>query len=115
MSISYNGYNSSTLTFEADDELTVGAPVTVDTDGKAVTAAQGEYFIGICTAIRGGWASVQTDGYVEAEYTGDAPSYGIYPIIAGANGKVAAGNDTSLIPYKILKIDETNKIVGFIL
>lgn len=115
MSISYNGYNSSTLTFEAGSGLTAGAPVTLNSDGQAVCASADDYFIGVCTAVREGWASVQTDGYVEVKYSGTAPSKGVGALVTGANKTVAKGGEGDVALYKILNVDTTNSIVGFIL
>ena len=115
MSISFKGYNTSTLTFEAGENIAVGAPVVLDENGKADLVAEDDNFIGVCTAVKGSWASVQTDGYVEAEYSGDAPDLGYVILLAGDDGTIAAGGEDGVIYYKVLKVDTTNKIVGFIL
>ena len=114
MSISFKGYNTSTLTFPAASSLAAGMPVTVNSDGAAAPASAEQDFIGICTAIREGWASVQTDGYVESVYSGDAPTLGMCALTTASGNKIAAADEGG-IPYKVLSVDTVNKTVGFIL
>ena len=114
MSISYKGYKSNNITIEAGEGLKVGAPVGFDANGKAICASADAMFVGVCTAIRGVWASVQTDGYVELEYSGTAPSLGITALVAGSNSKVKADAESTYF-YKVLTVDTTAKTVGFIL
>ncbi|MBR0412102.1 MAG: hypothetical protein IJI47_00850 [Eubacterium sp.] len=115
MSISFKGYENKTITFEAAEGLTAGAPVTVDANGKAANASADGYFVGVCTAIRNGWASVQTEGYVEVPYTGTAPSHGLVSLVAAGESKVKAGGDGDIALYKVIKVDTENTTVGFIL
>jgi hypothetical protein len=115
MSISYKGYKENTLTLEQGADLTVGAPVTVNANGAAVPASTGAAFIGVCTAIRNGFASIQTDGYTELEYTGTAPSTGLATLVAAGSNKVKAGGDNDIALYKVVKLDTVNSIVGIIL
>ncbi len=115
MSISYRGYEANTITFEAGEGLAIGMPVTVGATGAAVPADEDDYFIGICTAIRNEWASVQTSGYTEVAYSGDAPSLGLSALTADGEGAVKAGEEGSLALYKVLKTDTAAGTVGFIL
>lgn len=115
MSISLKGYENKTITIEAGSSLTVGSPVELDSDGKAVDASSGDYFIGVCTAIRNGWASVQLDGYVEVKYNGTAPGYGLVKLVANGSSKVKAGGADDIALYKVVKVDTANTTVGFIL
>ena len=115
MSISFKGYKSDSLTFEAGEGLKAGMPVKLDQNGKAVVAANDDFFIGICTAIRDNWASVQTDGYAELEYTGSMPAYGFVHISAAGSGKVKV-NESADTPYlKVIYLDTNSHTVGFIL
>lgn len=115
MSVSFKGFKNKVLTFENGGAI-VGYPVTLNSDGKAGNAATGSEFIGICTTSDGDYVSVQTDGYVEAEYTGSAPSYGISGFTAASSGKIMmADPKVNAKAYLVVKIDTANRIVGFIL
>lgn len=115
MNISFKGYKNNTLTVEADGSLTVGVPVTLSAEGKAIAAGENKDFIGVCTAIRNGWASVQTDGYIELKYTGTAPKCGIEKLSAAGSGKVKVTTGDAYAYYKVLSVDSDETTVGFIL
>ena len=115
MSISYKGYKNETITFEAGENLTVGSPVTVNQNNQAVNASTDSYFVGVCTAIRNGWASVQTDGYIEVKYNGTAPDCGLTKLVCAGEGMVKAGGANNYALYKVIKVDTANTTVGFIL
>ncbi|MBQ9517418.1 MAG: hypothetical protein IJR60_05020 [Eubacterium sp.] len=114
MSISFNGYEKSIITFEAGDGLAVGCPVTLNSNGEAVPASANSKFIGICTAIRNGWASVQTGGYATVKYSDSAPSYGVTMLATGANKTVKPVSENGIY-YKVVKVDTTNTTAGIIL
>ncbi|MFR5875373.1 MAG: hypothetical protein ACLUFN_02660 [Eubacterium sp.] len=116
MSVSFNGFKNKVLTFENGGVL-VGYPVVLDKNGKAINASTGSEFIGICTAVNGDYASVQTDGYVEAKYSSNSvPLYGISGFTAASLGKILPADATAKAnSYLVVKVDEANEIVGFIL
>jgi hypothetical protein len=115
MGVSFNGYKNNVVTFEKGN-LTLGYPVSIDNDGKACNASSGEDFIGVCTAINGDYASVQTDGYVEMNYINTLNSYGILGFVAADKGKINPADPTIRAKtYVVVKNDKENKIVGFIL
>jgi hypothetical protein len=115
MSVSFNGYKNNVITFETDG-CALGYPVDLGSSGKVTNATNGCDFIGICTAINGNYVSVQTDGYIEMKYSGTAPSYGLSGLVCAEGGKVNGADATAKAKtYLIVKVDKTNKIVGFIL
>lgn len=115
MGVSFNGFKNKVLTFENGGAI-VGYPVTLNKDGKAGNAATGSEFIGICTSSNGDYVSVQTDGYIETGYTTAVPSYGISGFTAGSSGKIVpADAKANAKAYLVVKVDESNGIVGFIL
>ena len=110
------GYGENVLTFET--EITdVGVPVTLNSNGEVSKAAAGNDFIGFTSSADGKIAGVIIDGYVEAPYTGTAPSYGFCALVSnGTNGvKTADSGATSKHIVRVLKVDKGNEIVGFIL
>jgi hypothetical protein len=115
MSISFNGYKNNVITFE-NGNAALGYPMTVDNDGKASNASKGNDFIGVCTALSGDYASVQTDGYIEMKYVNSPPQFGVYGLVASGDGMVMAADPKEMAKsYTIVKVDTENNIVGFIL
>ncbi|MBQ7202863.1 MAG: hypothetical protein IJS03_02465 [Eubacterium sp.] len=115
MSISHKGYETKCLTFETGETITAGELVTVNSLGQAVKTSNGGNFVGVCIAVRNGYASVQVEGYVELPYSGSAPSVGLATLVSDSNANIKAGGENDVVYYKVLKRDTTNKIVGFIL
>jgi hypothetical protein len=114
MSISYNGYNVQVLTAE-NENATIGYPVTLQSN-KIIKATSGAPFIGVCVAVRGDYASVQTEGYIELSYEGTAPKLGYCSLVSKGNGKVVSADvSTGMKAYKVLKVDTDNCTVGFLL
>ncbi len=111
--ISFKGFNNECMTFNAGEGAEAGYPATLSADGKIVNAEADEAFIGVICNVRGGITGVQLEGYTELGYTGDAPSLGWGTLLADGNGGVAADEDGR--PYRIIKVDAENGIVGFIL
>lgn len=116
MSISFNGYKTDVLTFE-NENAKISYPVTVNAASKAVKAAAESDFIGVCVIERNGLAGVQTDGYVEMNYSSTAPGTGVAYLVSDGNGgvKVPSSSSNAKKAYKVVKVDTSNKIVGFIL
>lgn len=115
MSVSYNGYKNYTLTVEKDN-VSAGYPATLNAEGKLVNTQNGKEFIGICTAVRGDYASVQTDGYIEIKYSGSAPEYGMQYFVSAGSGSVkTADNTVAKRAACVVMVDTTNNVVGFIL
>lgn len=110
MNVSFNGYNEGILTFEAEDGVTVGAPVEISENGK-VKAAENVFF-GICTGVRDGFAAVQLDGYIKVKYSGTL-THGYNKLIS-ADGKVKA-DTTDGREILVVDLDAANNIAGIIL
>ena len=115
MNISYNGYNTHVLTMEANENITVGKPVCQDSDGDLIPAPNDKSPIGVCVYKRGELAGIQTDGYVELPYSGNAPGYGYAKLYGNGTGGVLVTTAAAATAFKVLKVDTTNGIVGFIL
>ncbi len=62
MNISFEGYDNSAVTFEADESVVPGAPVMLSESFTVQTAQPGESVIGVALTVRGGYAAVQTRG-----------------------------------------------------
>lgn len=112
--MTYKGYNEKIITLQKDGDVKVGDPVSLNS-GNATPATSDSPFIGICKSVRGEFCGIQTDGYVESEYTGSAPSYGYVKLACAGTGKVKVKADADTNYSKVVMVDTENKIVGFIL
>lgn len=111
MNVNFNGYGENTATFIADAGLTEpGVPVRMSGDGTVTVCAANEPFCGICTGVRGGYATVQLNGYVRAA-AGAKITAGYQKLAAGDNGIVAVNN----AGRELLVVDADAGSVGFIL
>lgn len=111
MTTTYAGFNENILTFEANDNVTAGIPVKLDTDGKVKACADNEAFIGIAQNVRNGYAAVQLCGYVKLAISGSC-AVGYQKLASTVDGKIVK-NTTTGREYLVLEAD-TNEI-GFIL
>ncbi len=111
----YNGYRENALTFSSESTSTTkGAPVKMSVEDTVKNSADGEDFIGICKYSDEIIASVIMDGYVEVPYSGTAPTLNLCSLVSNGTGGVKVSS-TAKRNYKVLKVDTTKKIVGFIL
>ncbi len=109
--ISFKGFNSKALTLPCSEDVQVGDVVVINQTGICVKANESDNFIGICLAKRGNNAAVQVTGYAELPFTGELV-YGVDFLAAnGDNGVASADNG---VYCRIIKIDNTNNIAGFI-
>ncbi len=109
--LSFNGYNSNTLTFLGDETITVGTPVKVSGEATVSACAAGDSFFGVAEINRGGVITVSASGYTELPYSGTAPSYGYGSLVADGNGGVKTGSGRSVT---VVKVDTAAKVCGFI-
>jgi hypothetical protein len=85
MDTNLNGYMEQMVTFKADDTLTkTGVPVMFSDNNTVCECVAGSIPSGICIALRNGYATVQTAGYVKVNTSTKVPLG--YKSIA-ANGK----------------------------
>ncbi|MBR2177146.1 MAG: hypothetical protein IJ861_09415 [Clostridia bacterium] len=110
MNVCFNGYGENIVTFEAEGNITAGAPVMVSGSGM-VKAASG-VFCGICTGVRNGYAAVQLDGFVRVPY-GTAPSAVGFAKLTASGGKVSTSDSGR--EYLVVDIDTAGKTIGIIL
>ena len=114
MTTNFNGFNEKVLTFECDTEISAGTPVKITANGKVAACSAGDRFIGICVNTRGGYASVQVEGYVSSAYTGTAPTVNVTKLVSDGNGGVKA-DATNGGEVVAVCVDTTAKTIGFIM
>lgn len=114
MSVSLNGFSEAIITLKITESAAKGAPVSISASLTAAPSGVDEPFAGFLSATpKGGCAGVQVTGYLEAPYSGAAPALGYTALSADGNGGVKTASSGPL--RLVLKIDEANKTVGFIL
>ena len=117
MNVSFEGVNEQVLSFKSASSTNgtlVGKPVKMSANFTVAGCSANDVFAGICIHDADGFADVQTCGYVECAYTGDtAPAVG-YGLLACASASAVAAAEAGR-EVLVLKVDTTNKIVGFIM
>ena len=89
MNINFNGYDENSVTMLADTTLKDGEQnvlVTVGANGTATVAKATKPFLGICTCVRDGYATVQTRGYCKVK-TSAKLSLGSVSLVASVQVK----------------------------
>ena len=115
MSISFNGFNESTLTFKAASGFTSsGIPVKMSANSTVAACAEGNSFIGVSKSVDGGLAAVQVSGAVTVGYSGTAPTAGYNTLAADGNGKVLVAS-TGGREYLVVDVKTASSLVTFIL
>lgn len=113
--LNYNGFNANIITMQgAKDTQLNHKPVKMNNDGTVALAAKDDDFIGYCVSDKDAIKGVQMQGYMEAEYTGTISKLGWMHLVSNGDGKVAVSTATGPM-YRVIKLDTTNKVVGFIL
>ena len=109
MEINFNGYKENVLTLECESTVTAGKLVKMSASGKVANASADDGFIGVAVSVRGGYAAVQLDGYIETAKSGTV-NVGYNKLVAASSGvKTAESGIDRLVIY----VDDTT--VGFIL
>jgi len=116
MKVSFEGAGEMLLSFlnaSGASAAESGNLVKMSANNTVAVCADDDRFCGVCIHADSANADVQLKGYVELEYTGTAPTVGYSKLLASAAGKVKADSDGA--EFLVLKVDTTNKIVGFIM
>ena len=109
MDINFNGYKENVLTFECESTVAAGKLVKMSASGKVANTSADDSFIGVAVSVRGGYAAVQLDGYVEAAKSGTV-NVGYNKLVAASSGvKAAEAGIDRLVVYS------DDSTVGFIL
>ncbi|HHU23030.1 MAG TPA: hypothetical protein GXZ52_06425 [Clostridiales bacterium] len=136
MKVSFEGIGETVATFynSGASGAEKGAPVKLSANGEVCKCAAGENFAGVAISVNGGFAAVQTAGYVRLPYSGDvAPQVGRQHLVtdglggvmvdAGTADKVSIGDTdypTGTISYTgesylVLDVDTSDRLVGFMM
>ena len=110
MTVSFDGYNANTVTFEAASGVTVGLPVMISANGKVSNATSA--FCGVCKDLKNGYAAIQLDGYVRLPYTGSI-AVGYKQLVVD-DGEIKV-DTTYGREHLVIDVDSTTNTAGIIL
>ena len=113
MKTTLKGYGENAATFCLSGVAEKGIPVSMHSSMTVRACENGEDFMGCTLNVKGEYACVQLDGYVQFTYSGSIPSVGLNYIVADGNGGVRVAEAGR--QYIVTDIDTENKKVGIIL
>lgn len=117
MKVSFEGVNEQVLSFKSasvTDGALEGKFIKMSGNFTVAACAATNAFAGMCIHDEGGFADVMTHGYIECEYSGDtAPAVGYATLVCASATTVSTAQTGREV--LVLKVDTTNKIVGFIM
>ena len=116
MKVSFEGIGESVVTFYNSDGAAAkaGDPVMLSGNGEICTCSEGERLIGVALACDESFAAVQTKGYIELPYSGEAPAVGYASLVANGLGGVKAAASGGG-EFLIIEVDEAAKVLGLML
>lgn len=118
MKVSFNGLLDAVTTFETRTEVNKGDFVMMTASGVVATCSEGQAPIGIAVGIEDdGCIAVQLKGYIEANYTGTAPTVGQGRVVTGSesNKLSVADADDDATAALIVTVNTTDQKIGIIL
>ena len=104
MNVSYEGIGYLAVTFPAGS-CVAGQPCKLNTQGHADKCSDGEAFCGFAGAVDSQRAAVQLQGFLEASYTGTAPSCGFAKLSSDGKGGVKV--DSAGREYLVVQVNTT--------
>ena len=111
---SLNGLCTKEITLLSDGNVQPGMPVIIkDSYTVGIPGLNGRFF-GICTSVKGNYATIAISGIVTVAYTGPSLFLGYNTLASDGNGKIRLdinGDDYFLV----LNIDEENSLVTILL
>ncbi len=99
-----SGLEKKEVTFRIVDEVKVGDAVALLSRDEVTLPGANYKFIGVCTCVRDGYASVQIQGPATVTYSGTKPSIGHCVLATDDNGGVMI-DKTNGLTYLVTDID----------
>ncbi len=114
MNTAFIGLNTKDVTLTSSGTLTVGQPVTINSNSSVTKAPIDTKFCGFVSAIDGKNTSVTVAGYVKVRYTGTAPTHGYCNLSSNGSTGVKI-DDTNGRLLLVVGVDTTNKTIEILL
>ena len=109
-----NGLCTKEITLLAKEDVKPGMPVEIAERYTVGIPDNNCRFFGICTSVKGKYATVAVSGVVTVPYSGSSLTLGYNTLSSDGNGKVKVdmnGDDY----FVVFDIDEENKLVTILL
>lgn len=110
----FEGFATNCITVPCEEDVKAGDPVSLDNTSTAYVSYDGTEFMGLCTQVRGGYATVILTGYAQFGYEGQQPAVGFVKLVCGSEGKVKV-DDAIGRSVMVVSVDTQEKKVGIIL
>lgn len=107
MNTPFKGFETKEITLLAGEDLEAGQVITLAAPCVATPAEEGNKFCGVCTVVRGDYASAVMHGCAKVSYSGTAPQLGYVRLAADGNGGVTV-DSTNGREYLVVSVDETS-------
>ena len=109
-----NGLCTKEITLLASEEVKPGMPVEIIDKYTVGMAGINGRFFGVCTSVKGKYATVAISGAVTIPYSGSEIYFGYNTISSDGEGKVKFDIDGEVY-YVVLDIDEDNNLITILL
>lgn len=108
-----DGFETKEVTLRTSKSVAPGKAVGLSGACTAAITDAGTLFCGVCTHVRGIYASVVMKGFVKASYTGTAPVFGYNKLSCDGSGNVQVDENGRYI--LVTDIDTAKGTVDIIL
>ncbi|MBQ8502687.1 MAG: hypothetical protein IJ491_00215 [Clostridia bacterium] len=103
----FTGFETNEITLKKNGELEQGNAVIISDGAVAAIPADGEAFCGVCSVVRGDYASVILHGCAKTSYSGTVPTVGFNKLSSDGNGGIKL-DDTNGREYLVVSVDTVN-------
>ena len=114
MSSIFTGFETNELTFKASSGLKELSPVMLSSSSTVYEPEDGEFFCGVCSTIRNGYATIVLHGCATVRYSGVTPPVGYCYLATDGNGGVCVDNDNGRA-ILVVSIDESSKTLEILI
>ena len=108
----YTGFGENVLTFKCTENTAAGDLVIISDNDTVSPAVSGQEFFGVAVSVRNGIATVATEGFITAPYSGGAPALGATYLAANGEGGVISSDGGKKV--SVLTVNPNAHTVGFI-
>ena len=110
----FEGFATNCITVPCEADVAVGDPVSLDNSSIAFTSYDGTEFMGVCSYVRDGYATVILTGYAQLKYKGEQPPVGFTKLICASNAAVKVDEAIGR-SVMVVAVDTNEKKIGVIL
>ncbi len=108
-----NGFETTEVTLKKSTNVAAGKAVGLAANCSTMVPSAGKHFCGVCTNVRGKYASVVLKGFATVAYSGTVPVVGYNKLVADGSGNVKIDDAGRLI--LVTRVDIENSVMDIIL